>query len=293
MHTRVLDHTKDPAIWFRRHPGQGSMMKLGGLPTLPFGTDWPRHPESGAPLHFLAQVDLAQLPPTPLAGARTPSPLPKTGLLFFFADMVEEMAWHDNGGPFANTRVIFSDRAGPERTPPEGTPDVGHPVGQANNDAGAAGHTTFGQGSIEPYVIETFAGVDSFPDQSDAYAAAAQAALVASIERATGSSLPILSGNGATAQALEYVRVQQFRDGTVRRDLECPRHQMLGVGKNLQGTAEENYADGLVLLMQIDSDKALDNEFVFCDMGAAQFWIKPDDLAARRFDRAWGTTEGT
>jgi uncharacterized protein YwqG len=78
----------------------------------------------------------------------------------------------------------------------------------------------------------------------------------------------------------------------VRRALECPRHQMLGVGKNLQGTAEEHYADGLVLLLQIDSDKAVDSEFVFCDMGAAQFWIKPDDLAAGRFDRAWGTTEG-
>jgi hypothetical protein len=146
-------------------------------------------------------------------------------------------------------------------------------------------------------VIETFAGVDPYPNQSDAYAAAAQAAMVASIEQATGATLPVLNGAGSTeaatsAQALEFVRVQQFRDGTVRRALECPRHQMLGVGKNLQGTAEEHYADGLVLLLQIDSDKAVDSEFVFCDMGAAQFWIKPDDLAAGRFDRAWGTTEG-
>lgn len=269
------------------------MSKLGGLPTLPFGTEWPRHAESGAPLHFLAQIDLARLPPTPLAGARNPSPLPKSGLLFFFADMVEEMAWHDNGGPFANTRVIFSDRAGPERAPPQDTPEVGHAIGQKGGDyPNTSGLTAFGQGSIDPFVIETFAGVEPFPDQSDAYAAAAHAAMVASIERATGASLPILSGGGSP-DALEFIRVQQFRDGTVRRDLECPRHQMLGVGKNLQGTAEEAYADGLVLLLQIDSDKAVDNDFVFCDMGAAQFWIKPDDLAARRFDRAWGTTEGS
>jgi hypothetical protein len=32
--------------------------------------------------------------------------------------------------------------------------------------------------------------------------------------------------------------------------------------------------------------------FIFCDMGAAQFWIKPVDLAAGRFDKAWGTTAG-
>ena len=93
------------------------MGKLGGLPTLPFGTDWPRHPESGEPLHFLAQIDLSRLPPTPLAGARNPSPLPKSGFLFFFADMVEEMLWSGHGGPFANTRVIFSERAGPEPQP--------------------------------------------------------------------------------------------------------------------------------------------------------------------------------
>ena len=274
------------------------MGKLGGLPTLPFGTDWPRHPESGEPLHFLAQIDLSRLPPTPLAGARMPSPLPKAGLLFFFADMVEEMLWSGHGGPFANTRVIFSERAGPERTPPEDTPDLGHALGQKGGDyMGGPGRTSFSQGSIEPYVIETFAGVDAFPDGSDAYAAAAQAAMVASIERATGAALPVLNGAGSgevvtKAKALEYVRVEKFRDGTVHRALECPRHQMLGVGKNLQGTAEEHYADGLVLLLQIDSDKAVDSDFVFCDMGAAQFWIKPDDLAAGRFDRAWGTTEG-
>jgi hypothetical protein len=28
------------------------------------------------------------------------------------------------------------------------------------------------------------------------------------------------------------------------------------------------------------------------DMGAAQFWIEPADLAQGRFDKAWGTTEG-
>jgi uncharacterized protein YwqG len=31
---------------------------------------------------------------------------------------------------------------------------------------------------------------------------------------------------------------------------------------------------------------------MFCDGGAAQFWIEPSDLARRRFHKAWGTTEG-
>jgi uncharacterized protein YwqG len=45
-------------------------------------------------------------------------------------------------------------------------------------------------------------------------------------------------------------------------------------------------------LLQIDSDTSLHPEFMFCDMGAAQFWIEPADLAKGRFDKAWGTTEG-
>jgi hypothetical protein len=34
------------------------------------------------------------------------------------------------------------------------------------------------------------------------------------------------------------------------------------------------------------------HEFQFCDYGIMQFWIKPEDLAARRFDRCYATTEG-
>jgi uncharacterized protein YwqG len=67
---------------------------------------------------------------------------------------------------------------------------------------------------------------------------------------------------------------------------------MLGVGKNIQGTAESACAEGTILLMQIDSDESVHEEFKFCDAGAAQFWINPIDLAAGRFDKAWGTTEG-
>ncbi len=49
---------------------------------------------------------------------------------------------------------------------------------------------------------------------------------------------------------------------------------------------------GLILLLQIDTDMAVDKEFRFCDMGVAQFWITPADLTAGRFNKAWATTEG-
>jgi len=296
MHQNELDGMRAPAIWFRRYAGKASLSKLGGLPTLPPRTDWPRQRQSGTPLHFFAQVDLSQLPPTPLEDAPNAPTLPGSGLLFFFADMVEEMLWGENGGPFATTRVIFADHAGPERRPPDDVPDIGHPFG-ATSSKYTKGNTAFTQAALEPFVIETFGGVAPFPDPDDTYAAAAQAEMVASIERAIGAPLPVFTGPGSFAaikaeKPREYLQELHLRGGVVQRELHCPQHQMLGVGKNIQGTAESARADGTILLLQIDSDRAVHEEFIFCDMGAAQFWIEPTDLAAGRFDKAWGTTEG-
>src|SRR5262249_2853470 len=115
MQDLELNKQREPAIWFRRRTGKTSLSKLGGVPTLPEGVDWPRQRQTGTPLHFLAQIDLSQLPPTPLEGAPSVQTLPKSGQLFFFADMVEEMLWGENGGPFATTRVIHADSIGTER----------------------------------------------------------------------------------------------------------------------------------------------------------------------------------
>jgi hypothetical protein len=120
--------------------------------------------------------------------------------------------------------------------------------------------------------------------------------MAASIERAIGP-LPVFTGPGAwraieAAKPREYIRVVHSISGIVRRELRCPLHQMLGIGKNIQGTAEDAHADGTILLLQIDTDRSVHEHFMFCDMGVAQFWIKPADLAEGRFDRAWGTTEG-
>ena len=56
MHQNELDGMRAPAIWFRRYAGKASLSKLGGLPTLPPRTDWPRQRQSGTPLHFLRRL---------------------------------------------------------------------------------------------------------------------------------------------------------------------------------------------------------------------------------------------
>jgi Domain of unknown function (DUF1963) len=296
MHQNEPDEQREAAIWFRREAGANvSLNKLGGLPTLPPEIEWPRQRQSNSPLHFLAQIDLSQLPSTPLDRAPNAPTFPKSGVLFFFADMVEEMLWNDNGGPFVPTRVIFASQAGPKRTPPDGMPEILHGFGEQ-----AGGYETgiivYPQVALKPYVIDTFGGVDPYPSATDTYAAAARAAMVASIERAIGS-LPVFTGPGSwdaikASNPREYIQELHFRNGSVRREFHCPLHQMLGIGKNIQGTAEEARANGTILLLQIDSDQLVHEHFMFCDMGAAQFWIKPADLAEGRIDKAWGTTEG-
>ena len=47
-------------------------------------------------------------------------------------------------------------------------------------------------------------------------------------------------------------------------------------------------ADGDLLLLC--SDYGLD--FMFCEVGVAEFWISEEDLAARRFEKAWANTAG-
>jgi uncharacterized protein DUF1963 len=71
--------------------------------------------------------------------------------------------------------------------------------------------------------------------------------------------------------------------------IDTTLHQMLGNGAEVQGQAAERQ-ESHVLLMQFDTDKSLG--WMFGDMGNAQFWITPDDLAARRFERVTCTVEG-
>ena len=73
--------------------------KVGGLPYLPKGTDWPATPE-GIPLFFLAQINCSALPSL--------SPFPSTGMLQFFIhdDDLYGMDFDDGENP-DTFRVLY------------------------------------------------------------------------------------------------------------------------------------------------------------------------------------------
>lgn len=289
---QMLDDLREPAIWLARVEGVTTKSRLGGLPSLPGGIDWPRQTQSGTPLHFLAQIDLSELPATPLDASIDDARLPSSGMLFFFADIEEEMLWEDYGGPEAATRVIYARKPGPERDPPADMPEVGHAWGEVSGTY-SRGIKVFPGCSVKAHVIDTFAG-DFEGDVSER----ADELSIASIERAIGRPLPALD-RGSERDAIDrhsaaWLESRDAKGAPIpgRRELHFMHHQMLGVATNVQGTAEGAREAGHVLLLQLDSDWGVDRYFMFCDMGMAQFWIKPEDLAAGRFDRAWGTTEG-
>ena len=66
------------------------------------------------------------------------------------------------------------------------------------------------------------------------------------------------------------------------------KHQMLGEGEVVQVAADE-MKDRYLLLLQLGPDPALD--WTVGEMGPLQYWITPEDLAARRFENTVLTIE--
>ncbi|UXZ97524.1 DUF1963 domain-containing protein [Pseudomonas phytophila] len=90
--------------------------RLGGLPQLPQTFEWPIGVSYGesTPMHFLAQIDCAELP-------RVESLMPTQGMLFFFAVNDEEQIW-DTDPPQERVRVLYAPNVPaeqPERQAPE------------------------------------------------------------------------------------------------------------------------------------------------------------------------------
>ena len=71
--------------------------RFGGMPNLPSGIEWPTN--NGQPLGFVAQIDLATLPPM------RELCLPRTGALFFFYDGISAGFQPEDRNTF---RVLYS-----------------------------------------------------------------------------------------------------------------------------------------------------------------------------------------
>lgn len=121
----VLERFRTTSIMLHRpYPPTSSLAlrsRLGGLPQLPEDVDWPmmERADGSTPLHFLAQIDCAEMP-------EIGSGLPTTGMLFFFADDADEQLW-DDGEQGECYRVVYAlevPQDQPCRPAPDGLPPI-------------------------------------------------------------------------------------------------------------------------------------------------------------------------
>lgn len=132
------------------HRSKAGRSHVGGLPDLPAGVEWPRNRDR-EPLHFLAQVDLAELP----AGSDRPAQLPREGTLLFFAPMEGTLAF-DDGKP---VRVIYdSDSSGVRAQAPDDLAPVDREWDRSFADEVEPTPNTF------PEWPWNLAGIKSIPD---------------------------------------------------------------------------------------------------------------------------------
>lgn len=259
-HVAALQPLVRPAIRLATTPSEHLQLgqsRIGGQPDLPSDLPWPTH--QGVPLGFLAQIDLSALP----AAAR--GPLPPDGHLWFFY-VADQSTWGFDPKDAGSARVFYrpaGSAIAPARTPEE-LPDGG------DYPACAV--------SFEPY-----------------------------------GDLPDLPSDQAPALELGEEADERYR--AIREYLASGGgqacHKLLGYAQPVQGTMEEECAlvtGGLYcgdasghedpraaelrrdaarwrLLLQLDSDDHA--SMMWGDVGMLYFWVRDDDLAAQRFDRAW------
>ncbi len=130
----------------------GARSYFGGAPTLPEDIVWPRSGETGFALHFLAQINCADMPK--IAGGPT---LPEAGTLFFFADIYGEMLWDE--APLDCTRVLFAVENTQSIAPtalPENLPFIGHKLQQMDGGYEYYRRKTYPFWPVSPHIIETY-----------------------------------------------------------------------------------------------------------------------------------------
>lgn len=245
--------------------------RIGGLPDVPPGFDWPRWatskprddkfgqlwcPGAPAPLGFIAQIDLSAVP-------RLDDSLPNSGWLYFFYDRYCE-PWGFDPTDRGCCRVLYAGcaRSALERARPPSDADLEHVA--------------------QPCRVKAWAEL-SLPDdlQGIEYGGTVYEAYRELCEELTNA------GGETHHHLLGYPQVVQSP-----MELECQLASngvYCGDGEGYRSTQAKVLAKGARewhLLLQIDTDEEGPG-WMWGDMGRIYYWIKRKDLASLQFQNVW------
>ena len=241
-----------PELPYIKKLGRETLMKYPTFKCSTFDDDTVKE----RPLHFLLQLDCAETAEYDRSGL-----LPKTGTLLFFYQC-ESNCWGFDPEDKGSFRVIYYEGKGEKTTPPEDItayPEIGVKFAAEKSYPSWENLTTIvGDGKLE---VEAY-------DKARAELGSEEGE---NTHKLLGWSDPIQN-------MMEY---------------ECElisRGFYLGSGypenKNFDRDRRESL-DEWLLLFQLDTVTEGDFELMFGDCGRIYFFIRREDLAAKRFDRVW------
>lgn len=234
-------------------PGQS---KLGGMPDLPAGTAWPAL--KGAPMEFVAQIQLAEAHRFDLAGL-----LPAQGLLSFFYDSAQQTFGADPNDRAGFTLAYFEQ-------PASALQRVDLP---SSLPAAARARVC----SISMHDEMTLPLQPNLELPTLQWNDADQQRYDAALQQLTSADKhPIhrLLGRPDTIQDDMRMECQLAANGVADPGAAPARVAQLTPGAN-----------DWILLLQIDSDESIGMQWA--NAGMLYVWIRRDDLAQRRFENAW------
>ena len=253
------------AVELRRGPPVGKS-KLGGLPDLPPGADWPRR--GAKPLAFIAQLDLGEVSRC----LRDPS-LPTTGLLSFFCEADLQTSGDSPDDRGAWRVLLFSEPGSPQSPPvlaPPAVPDDYDPATWGFEEAGVEFVPRISLPEAEHLLIEQLGvGDDDYESYNALMDELRQAHGLVGLTQVLGYPAEIQHDPFVTCQlashGLEPKTTEDWESDEVTRLVD----------------ARANWR----LILQVDSLSEIGMEWA--DSGLLYYSISDEDLRIRQWDNSW------
>jgi len=228
--------------------------KIGGLPDFPPQLAWPRNSQRS--LSFIAQMNLEEMPHKIIG-----IPMPETGILYFFYDIVDLPCAHEENG-MQNWQVWYHPTTN-DITPCNAPPDIADDTDDIT--------------LLRPTLIRWEPEV-TYPEWSS----------VVVWERIGKESKlhydavldAIVAGNMASPHESSPIYHRCFGYPNIVQPVDMIEESM-----NALLPEKTEYSDWQ-LLFQIDSDTT-NADTLWADNGRLYFWTLKQDMKKRRFDRTW------